>query len=107
MIDKSASRQLYEVSKSPDKSFKLYPGMWHGLLFGEPTNNIDIVFADIIDINAVNWNLQYHPSTLLAWFKGSISSCRNLAEKLFEPSIISSFVLRLRESNGHSRFSRT
>lgn len=49
MIDKSASRQLYEVSKSPDKSFKLYPGMWHGLLFGEPTNNIDIVFADIID----------------------------------------------------------
>lgn len=48
VTDKAVSRQLYEVASSADKTFKLYPGMWHGLLYGETPENIDIVFADII-----------------------------------------------------------
>lgn len=48
MTDKAVSQLLYEVAPSTDKTFKLYPGMWHGLLYGEPPSNIDIVFADII-----------------------------------------------------------
>lgn len=48
VTDKAVSQLLYEVASSTDKTFKLYPGMWHGLLYGEPPSNIDIVFADII-----------------------------------------------------------
>lgn len=48
VTDKAVSQLLYEVAASKDKTFKLYPGMWHGLLYGEPPSNIDIVFADII-----------------------------------------------------------
>lgn len=49
MTDKAVSKQLYEVASSSDKTIKLYPGMWHGLLYGEPQENIEIVFADIVD----------------------------------------------------------
>ncbi|KAE8670709.1 Ribosomal L29 family protein [Hibiscus syriacus] len=42
------SKELYMVASTKDKTMKLYPGMWHGLLYGEPLENIDIVFADII-----------------------------------------------------------
>ena len=48
VTDKSVSKLLYDVASSKDKTFKLYPGMWHGLLYGEPPENIDIVFSDII-----------------------------------------------------------
>lgn len=48
VTDKNVSEQLYNVAASTDKTFKLYPGMWHGLLYGEPPENIDIVFTDII-----------------------------------------------------------
>ncbi|CAF1869227.1 caffeoylshikimate esterase isoform X1 [Brassica napus] len=48
VTDKAVSGQLYEVASSSDKTFKLYPGMWHGLLYGETPENIEIVFADII-----------------------------------------------------------
>lgn len=48
MTDKSVSRQLYEKASSTDKTLKLYPGMWHGLLYGEEPGNIDVVFSDII-----------------------------------------------------------
>jgi alpha-beta hydrolase superfamily lysophospholipase len=48
VTDKAVSRQLYEVASSSDKTFKLYPGMWHGLLYGETPENIETVFADII-----------------------------------------------------------
>lgn len=48
MTDKSVSKQLYDVASSSDKTLKLYPGMWHGLLYGEPQENLDIVFSDII-----------------------------------------------------------
>ncbi|KAF8397559.1 hypothetical protein HHK36_016478 [Tetracentron sinense] len=49
VTDSSASKLLYESASSSDKTFKLYPGMWHALTSGEPPRNIEIVFADIID----------------------------------------------------------
>ncbi|KAF2295947.1 hypothetical protein GH714_035291 [Hevea brasiliensis] len=49
VTDKSVSKQLYDVASSTDKTIKLYPGMWHGLLYGEPIENIEVVFKDIID----------------------------------------------------------
>ncbi|XP_057735940.1 caffeoylshikimate esterase-like isoform X1 [Arachis stenosperma] len=48
VTDKAVSKQLYEVASSTDKTIKLYPGMWHGLLYGEPPENLNIVFSDII-----------------------------------------------------------
>ncbi|KAJ9175641.1 hypothetical protein P3X46_014178 [Hevea brasiliensis] len=49
VTDKSVSKQLNDVASSTDKTIKLYPGMWHGLLYGEPIENIEVVFKDIID----------------------------------------------------------
>lgn len=49
VTDQSASKELFEVASSKDKDLKLYPGMWHGLLYGEPLENINIVFRDIIN----------------------------------------------------------
>lgn len=48
MTDPEISRELFEASKSLDKEFKLYPGMWHGLTAGEPDDNIELVFSDVI-----------------------------------------------------------
>lgn len=48
VTDKSVSKLLYEEAASTDKTLKLYPGMWHGLLYGETLDNIEIVFSDII-----------------------------------------------------------
>ncbi|KAK8510252.1 hypothetical protein V6N13_103846 [Hibiscus sabdariffa] len=42
------SQELFNVATTTDKTIKLYPGMWHGLLYGEPLENIEVVFADII-----------------------------------------------------------
>ncbi|XP_022138957.1 caffeoylshikimate esterase-like [Momordica charantia] len=47
VTDKLVSKQLYDEASSDDKTLKMYPGMWHGLLYGETPENIDIVFADI------------------------------------------------------------
>lgn len=49
VTDPEVSRALYERASSRDKTIKLYPGMWHGLTSGEPDENIEIVFRDIID----------------------------------------------------------
>ncbi|OVA18251.1 Alpha/beta hydrolase fold-1 [Macleaya cordata] len=49
VTDPSVSKALYETASSSDKTFKLYPGMWHALTSGEPIENIDIVFSDIND----------------------------------------------------------
>ncbi|KAJ0102917.1 hypothetical protein Patl1_06237 [Pistacia atlantica] len=49
VTDPGVSKQLYNVASSADKTLKLYPGMWHGLLYGEPLENIEIVFRDIIN----------------------------------------------------------
>jgi len=48
ITDPDISKELYKSAKSFDKEFKLYPGMWHGLTSGEPDENIDLVFTDII-----------------------------------------------------------
>ncbi|GAU12142.1 hypothetical protein TSUD_01080 [Trifolium subterraneum] len=49
VTDKSVSKQLHDVASSSDKTLKLYPGMWHGLLYGEPLENLEIVFSDIFN----------------------------------------------------------
>ncbi|CAA2967712.1 Hypothetical predicted protein [Olea europaea subsp. europaea] len=48
VTDPEVSRALYERASSTDKTIKLYSGMWHGLTSGEPDNNIEIVFSDIV-----------------------------------------------------------
>lgn len=48
VTDPEVSRALYERASSKDKTIKLYPGMWHGLTSGEPDENIEHVFEDII-----------------------------------------------------------
>lgn len=48
VTDPEVSRALYERAGSGDKTIKLYPGMWHGLTAGEPDDNVEAVFADII-----------------------------------------------------------
>jgi len=48
VTDPDISRELFQTSKSCDKEFKLYPGMWHGLTAGEPDDNIELVYNDII-----------------------------------------------------------
>lgn len=48
VTDPMTSKLLYENASSTDKTFKLYPGMWHALTYGEFPENTDIVFADII-----------------------------------------------------------
>lgn len=48
VTDPEISKALYENASSIDKTMKLYPGMWHGLTSGEPDENIELVFGDII-----------------------------------------------------------
>ncbi|KAG9135897.1 hypothetical protein Leryth_002600 [Lithospermum erythrorhizon] len=48
VTDPSASKLLYHSASSSDKTLKLYPGMWHDLLYGELLENMEIVFLDII-----------------------------------------------------------
>ena len=48
VTDPKLSQALYEESKSTDKSIRLYEGMWHSLMCGEPDHNADIVFSDCI-----------------------------------------------------------
>ncbi|KAJ3691812.1 hypothetical protein LUZ61_020976 [Rhynchospora tenuis] len=58
VTDPEVSRALYERASSSDKTMKLYPGMWHGLTAGEPDDNVEAVFADIItwlNQRSLNW----------------------------------------------------
>ena len=48
MTDPAVSGLLYETAASTDKTFKLYPGMWHALTSGEPSESIAAVFSDIV-----------------------------------------------------------
>lgn len=48
VTDSAVSQALYDKATSKDKTFKLYPGMWHALTSGEPQENIDLVFFDIV-----------------------------------------------------------
>ncbi|WOL09251.1 caffeoylshikimate esterase-like isoform X2 [Canna indica] len=49
VTDPAVSQSLYESASSKDKTFKLYPGMWHALTSGEPQESINLVFSDIIE----------------------------------------------------------
>lgn len=62
VTDPSVSKQLHEVASSKDKTLKLYSGMWHGLLYGEPPENLEIVFKDIF--NWIEERCQYGNSRL-------------------------------------------
>ncbi|KAK8949761.1 hypothetical protein KSP40_PGU017923 [Platanthera guangdongensis] len=48
VTDPTTSKLLFESASSKDKTFKLYPGMWHALTSAEPLESIDLVFSDII-----------------------------------------------------------
>lgn len=48
VTDPSVSQTLYETARTADKTFKLYPGMWHSLSYGELPENLDIVFSDVV-----------------------------------------------------------
>nr|GEY72512.1 caffeoylshikimate esterase-like [Tanacetum cinerariifolium] len=45
----SGSEMLYEkaMTAKEDKALKLYEGMYHSLISGEPDENVDIVLADM------------------------------------------------------------
>ncbi|KAL6856129.1 hypothetical protein ACP4OV_018931 [Aristida adscensionis] len=48
VTDPDVSRTLYEAAASEDKAIKIYDGMLHSLLFGEPEENIERVRGDIL-----------------------------------------------------------
>ncbi|OMO76504.1 Alpha/beta hydrolase-1 [Corchorus capsularis] len=48
VTDPEVSRALYREAASEDKTLKIYEGMWHSLLFGEPDENIELVRGDIL-----------------------------------------------------------
>ncbi|MCD7466153.1 hypothetical protein HAX54_002581 [Datura stramonium] len=48
VTDPEVSRELYKLSKSTDKTLKIYDGMMHSLLFGETDENVEIVRSDIL-----------------------------------------------------------
>lgn len=48
VTDPAVSKLLHESASSKDKTLKVYPGMWHHLLFGELPENIETVISDVI-----------------------------------------------------------
>ncbi|XP_020095144.1 caffeoylshikimate esterase [Ananas comosus] len=48
VTDPDVSRALYEAARSDDKTIRIYDGMLHSLLFGEPDDNVDLVRKDIL-----------------------------------------------------------
>jgi acylglycerol lipase len=48
VADPDVSRALYEAAASKDKIIKIYDGMLHSFLFGEPEENIERVRGDIL-----------------------------------------------------------
>jgi len=48
VTDPEISLALYNSARSSDKTIKNYPGMWHSLTYGEPSENVGIVFSDIV-----------------------------------------------------------
>jgi len=49
VTDPMLSKALYDDSCSRDKNIRLYEGMWHNLTCGEPDENVDRVFNDVIE----------------------------------------------------------
>lgn len=48
VTDPAVSKALYKEARSEDKTIKIYDGMLHSLLFGEPDENVAIVRQDIL-----------------------------------------------------------
>uniref|UniRef100_A0A0D9X0E9 Serine aminopeptidase S33 domain-containing protein n=1 Tax=Leersia perrieri TaxID=77586 RepID=A0A0D9X0E9_9ORYZ len=48
VTDPAVSQALYDAAASEDKTIRIYDGMLHSLLFGEPDENIQRVRADIL-----------------------------------------------------------
>ncbi|PKU76199.1 hypothetical protein MA16_Dca022030 [Dendrobium catenatum] len=48
ICDQACVEELHRRASSQDKTIKIYPGMWHQLI-GEPDENVDLVFGDIIN----------------------------------------------------------
>jgi acylglycerol lipase len=48
VTDPEVSRALYAAAACKDKTIKIYDGMLHSLLFGEPDENIERVRGDIL-----------------------------------------------------------
>ncbi|KAF8716944.1 hypothetical protein HU200_026047 [Digitaria exilis] len=48
VTDPSVSKLLFEKASSRDKTFKLYPGMWHALT-AELPDDVERVYSDIIN----------------------------------------------------------
>jgi acylglycerol lipase len=69
VTDPEVSRALYQWAASTDKTIKLYPGMWHGLTAGEPDENVDAIFFDIVawlNDRSRNWRLEDRLRKLMA-----------------------------------------
>jgi len=49
VTDPSVSKALYDRASSTDKTLKLYEGYWHSIINGEPHQNRQIVWKDILD----------------------------------------------------------
>ncbi|XP_074587330.1 caffeoylshikimate esterase [Curcuma longa] len=49
VTDPDVSRALYDAARSEDKTIKIYDGMLHSLLFGEPDENVAMVRKDILN----------------------------------------------------------
>ncbi|KAL6850054.1 hypothetical protein ACP4OV_020681 [Aristida adscensionis] len=67
VTDPEVSRALYERAASADKTIKLYPGMWHGLTAGEPDENVEAIFSDIVawlDDRSRTWAPEERPRAL-------------------------------------------
>ncbi|OEL20189.1 Caffeoylshikimate esterase [Dichanthelium oligosanthes] len=73
VTDPEISRALYERAASEDKTIKLYPGMWHGLTAGEPDENVEAVFSDIVawlNERSRGWTMEDHLRKLMPVMDG-------------------------------------
>ncbi|KAL6627797.1 hypothetical protein ACP70R_031523 [Stipagrostis hirtigluma subsp. patula] len=83
VTDPEVSRALYERAASADKTIKLYPGMWHGLTAGEPDENVESVFSDIVawlDERSRTWAPEDRPRKMAPAPGNLIDGDRNSSE---------------------------
>ncbi|MQL80098.1 hypothetical protein Taro_012570 [Colocasia esculenta] len=62
VTDPSVSRTLYETAASGDKTIRIYEGMMHSLLFGEPDENIAVVRGHILGWLSGRCGGKIHPT---------------------------------------------
>ena len=58
VTDPELSKSLYKEASSQDKTLRLYEGMWHALIAGEPDENVQQVQND-----AIQWILERSSSS--------------------------------------------